>query len=355
MVVQTTVPINQHGFFGKQDETEKSKENEKKKEQLIEDLKSPKESPKKEEEKPFPFFGSTKPKETAPQETKPAPSGVVNSVRDLHKYSNSAKSDKIESTQKGGIIFNTSWKEESGTPKTKTSTQNDDYQKKKDLLLKKMQEIDDGEKTERAESGKFQKEYKFTQPVENLHHGRPSHPDVLLSPKNTRKNQGNFVGSNSRRKSKEEIDVEEISFGSYAPSFSKPKETKQDKKPSAGLFNDSKDGIIWNKDLDLKGMSDANSFNAASDSKDRNIKSSFGGESIFSTSTKAKPVADSNSLPWETNSRSSQSRTAFNGGSKQSTLFATTTYNQQKSPFAAKPITTAVNDDIDDDIEEFIL
>lgn len=232
------------------------------------------------------------------------------------------------------VVFNSSWKDDIGENKRKASTtQNDDYQKKKELLLQKMKDIDNSESNERSSSGKSQKDYKFSEPVENLHHGRPSHPEVNLSPRSSRKNQSNFTTTNGRRTSKEDIDVDEITFGSYAPSFSKPKDVNQEKqavKPSSV---------------------DSNSL----DSNDRNVRSSFGGENIFSTSTKAKPVADSAGLPWETNSRPSQGRATFNANNKQNTLFATTPYSQQKSPFAAKPITAGANDDIDDDIEEFIL
>ncbi|PIK56978.1 putative lebercilin [Apostichopus japonicus] len=207
---------------------------------------------RRKEEEDFPFFGPSNPKQSPSQSTK-QPTGVVNSVRDLHKYSNSGKSDKNE--KKDNVVFNSSWKDDIGENKRKASTtQNDDYQKKKELLLQKMKDIDNSESNERSSSGKSQKDYKFSEPVENLHHGRPSHPEVNLSPRSSRKNQSNFTTTNGRRTSKEDIDVDEITFGSYAPSFSKPKDVNQEKqavKPSSV---------------------DSNSL----DSNDRNVRSSFG-------------------------------------------------------------------------------
>ncbi|XP_054753217.2 inner centromere protein-like isoform X2 [Lytechinus pictus] len=197
--------------------------------------------------------------------------------------------------------------------------------RKKDLLLAKMKEIDN-----KPESRGSKKEYKFTQPIENLHNGKPSHPDLLGSPQSTPK--------------KKPAADSDTSFGGYAPSFGR-RAAAGDKSPikKGGLFeddDDDSDDIFATpkpKQADKSKDLRSNFFSDNKSTTPNKGRNSFEG-SIFSTSTKAKPVADSTTLPWE---KKTQQGSLFNQSNKPNGL----TVNVPKSSF----------DDFDDDIEEVIL
>nr|XP_054753217.1 apical junction molecule-like isoform X2 [Lytechinus pictus] len=197
--------------------------------------------------------------------------------------------------------------------------------RKKDLLLAKMKEIDN-----KPESRGSKKEYKFTQPIENLHNGKPSHPDLLGSPQSTPK--------------KKPAADSDTSFGGYAPSFGR-RAAAGDKSPikKGGLFEDNDDdsddifATPKPKQADKSKDLRSNFFSDNKSTTPNKGRNSFEG-SIFSTSTKAKPVADSTTLPWE---KKTQQGSLFNQSNKPNGL----TVNVPKSSF----------DDFDDDIEEVIL
>ncbi|XP_072019045.1 uncharacterized protein [Amphiura filiformis] len=196
---------------------------------------------------------------------------------------------------------------------------------RKDLLLARMRDIDDGKK---PDSGKSQRTYNHTDPVKNMHNGLPSHPEV----------------NKQRRKSIED----DLTFGSYAPSFTngatKPaaKGPAKKKNPFFDNDNDSDSGFKLSPKHSPQRAAKKNSlmadlFGNGSDKSDSQSRSSFGEETIFSSSTKAKPVADSGVYPWEKKVEVGQG----NGG------------NKPKN--GGLPPQKSYSDDFDDDIEEMTL
>ncbi|XP_071509172.1 uncharacterized protein [Diadema antillarum] len=278
------------------------------------------------DEADIPFFGS-KPKAPAP--SKPSNGFAVNSVRDLQKYSSTragsaGKPDSREDDERR----RKEEEEEMANQRRKQKEESErlaEERRKKDLLLAKMKEIDTGKPDSRGSK----KEYKFPPPVENLHNGKPSHPDLLGSPSSGGK----------QRKAADESST----FGGYAPSFGR--RAAAGDKPAAkkgGLFDDDDDDDFFSTpkvnqsdkkaDLISNLFSGSDSPNAPA-SKNR---SSLEG-TVFSTSTKAKPVADSAALPWE--------KTTPKGPISQPNKPNGISVNVPNSSF----------DDFDDDIEEVIL
>ncbi|XP_054753215.2 lebercilin-like isoform X1 [Lytechinus pictus] len=290
------------------------------------------------EEDNIPFFGS-KPKNAPPSKPKGAPPSkpnnamaAVNSVRDLHKYSSNVRqnsgSSKPDSRESGDNNERKREEEDLASQRKKQKEESErlaEERRKKDLLLAKMKEIDN-----KPESRGSKKEYKFTQPIENLHNGKPSHPDLLGSPQSTPK--------------KKPAADSDTSFGGYAPSFGR-RAAAGDKSPikKGGLFeddDDDSDDIFATpkpKQADKSKDLRSNFFSDNKSTTPNKGRNSFEG-SIFSTSTKAKPVADSTTLPWE---KKTQQGSLFNQSNKPNGL----TVNVPKSSF----------DDFDDDIEEVIL
>nr|XP_054753218.1 lebercilin-like isoform X3 [Lytechinus pictus] len=290
------------------------------------------------EEDNIPFFGS-KPKNAPPSKPKGAPPSkpnnaiaAVNSVRDLHKYSSNVRqnsgSSKPDSRESGDNNERKREEEDLASQRKKQKEESErlaEERRKKDLLLAKMKEIDN-----KPESRGSKKEYKFTQPIENLHNGKPSHPDLLGSPQSTPK--------------KKPAADSDTSFGGYAPSFGR-RAAAGDKSPikKGGLFEDNDDdsddifATPKPKQADKSKDLRSNFFSDNKSTTPNKGRNSFEG-SIFSTSTKAKPVADSTTLPWE---KKTQQGSLFNQSNKPNGL----TVNVPKSSF----------DDFDDDIEEVIL
>ncbi|XP_071506950.1 uncharacterized protein [Diadema antillarum] len=278
------------------------------------------------DEADIPFFGS-KPKAPAP--SKASNSFAVNSVRDLQRYSsNRAGSAGKPDSREDDERRRKEEEEEMANQRRKQKEESErlaEERRKKDLLLAKMKEIDTGKPDSRGSK----KEYKFPPPVENLHNGKPSHPDLLGSPSSGGK----------QRKAAEESST----FGGYAPSFGR--RAAAGDKPAAkkgGLFDDDDDDDFFSTpkvnqsdkkaDLISNLFSGSDSPNAPA-SKNR---SSLEG-TVFSTSTKAKPVADSAALPWE--------KTTPKGPISQPNKPNGISVNVPNSSF----------DDFDDDIEEVIL
>ena len=209
--------------------------------------------------------------------------------------------------------------------------------RKKDLLLSRMREIDDGQK---PGSGRSQKLYNHTDPVKNMHNGLPSHPDVSVK---------------SRRKSK---DSDELTFGGYAPTFAsstaaKPAAKGPVKKKNPFFDNDHDDndsdsGFKLSPKHSPQRVAKKNNlmadlFGSGSEKSENPSRSSFGEDNIFSSSTKAKPVADSGVYPWEKKVTVGQG-----GANKPNGGMAGA---GQKKPVAV----SSFSDDFDDDIEEMTL
>ncbi|XP_072019044.1 uncharacterized protein [Amphiura filiformis] len=262
-----------------------------------------------EDEEDYPFFGS-KPANN----TKPAPKATnkfaVQSVKDLQKYS-AARASPTDGR--------------SAKEREEQEAKEAEERHRKDLLLARMRDIDDGKK---PDSGKSQRTYNHTDPVKNMHNGLPSHPEV----------------NKQRRKSIED----DLTFGSYAPSFTngatKPaaKGPAKKKNPFFDNDNDSDSGFKLSPKHSPQRAAKKNSlmadlFGNGSDKSDSQSRSSFGEETIFSSSTKAKPVADSGVYPWEKKVEVGQG----NGG------------NKPKN--GGLPPQKSYSDDFDDDIEEMTL
>lgn len=226
--------------------------------------------------------------------------------------------------------------------------------RKKDELLAKMRQIDDGGK---PDSGRSRKSYSHTDPVKNMHNGLPSHPD----------------GTNKPRKNSSDDD---LTFGSYAPSFTvsggpKTASNKSTPKKKNPFFDndDASDGGFGGSpkqspkrvaagakktnlmaDLFGTGSSDkSDNPSSNSEKSDFPSRSSFGEDNIFSSTTKAKPLADTGSYPWEKKVTASEGNNnnkppVQNGGGG--------AFGGQKSSGRG---VTSFSDDFDDDLEEMTL
>ncbi|XP_033125669.1 lebercilin-like isoform X2 [Anneissia japonica] len=261
---------------------------------------------------------------------------AVNSVRGLQKYSNerSGSADKDNRSFGGNKVFGEPSKKSShnatvlptngnhATSVNKEQTERlnkekEDARRKKEELLAKMREID--QKSEKPDSGRSRKSYKFTNPVENLHNGLPS------------RGLGT-TGSSSN-------DEEDLAFGSYAPTFSKGSSSKkQDKSLANGHANQKKSDLLSN----LFSKGDTEKPNTSSDNDD-----------AFNFGTKAKPVKDKAAFPWDSEAENSKGTGAKTGRRAQevNSLFG---QNSSKAPYIGKLAVNEV-DDFDDDLEEVIL
>eukprot|EP00057_Strongylocentrotus_purpuratus_P022829 XP_011677303.1 PREDICTED: lebercilin [Strongylocentrotus purpuratus] len=294
------------------------------------------------EEDNVPFFGSkpkkapySRPKGAPPPSSNTSYSGAaVNSVRDLHKYSSNARRNsggsKPNSRESGDNNERKREEEDLAAQRKKQKEESErlaEERRKKDILLAKMRDLDT-----KPASGGTKKDYKFTQPIENLHNGKPSHPDLQGSP-------------NSTPKKKPAADTDAV-FGSYAPTFGR-RAAAGDKPPvkKGGLFDDDDDDDSDDifatpkpKPTDKSKDRRSNFFSDNKSTTPNKGRNSFEG-SVFSQSTKAKPVADNATLPWE--KKTQPQGNLFGQANKPNGL----TVNLPKSSF----------DDFDDDIEEVML
>ncbi|XP_033635992.1 myb-like protein X isoform X2 [Asterias rubens] len=305
----------------KQEEEAKEKERKKNEEERARKL----DYSSDEDDDKVPFFGDKKPAAAA----KPAsssPAFAVNSVRDLHKYSrgDGSNSGKDEAGRNQRTDSSDKQKEEDRLAEER---------RKKDLLLARMKDIDEGAK---PDSGRSRKNYNFTRPVENLHNGMPSHPDGALANGNQGKKADNAT-----------------TFGGYAPTFTAPK--AQPKPPKKSFFDDDDDdsGDLFSKpkpagtknDTNKKADLMADLFGNNAD-EEKAAKSSFNDDkNMFTSSTKAKPV----SYPWE------KKVDVGRGSNPSGGLFASSPTN--KAAGNSKAPGNMSHDSLDDidDIEEVIL
>lgn len=234
---------------------------------------------------------------------------------------------------------------------------------KKDLLLAKLRDIDDGKKAEKERDTFFltskadsdvgsttssRKSYQFTRPVENLHEGKWSHEDVTIP----------YLEKQKKRKEKEGEN------GSYQPSFGRRGEAKKsnDKKPGEVVFNSdfAKPPKPQEKKKDLM----ANLFGKDATTKANNNLN----DDIFSSSTFDKKQTNPAKLslfddePKQTTNREN-SLSLFGGGSallddelspNDSSKLLPRRQRHTTTTFQSRPAVTAV-DNYDDDIEEVIL
>ncbi|XP_060069674.1 myb-like protein X isoform X1 [Ylistrum balloti] len=249
--------------------------------------------------------------------------------------------------------------------------QMDEERRKKDLLLAKLRDIDEGKKTERdkshdpffltnkadsdvASTSSSKKSYQFTKPVENLHHGKWSHEDVSIP----------YLEKQKKKKDKED-DV-----GGYQPSFGRrgePKKTTGKKSGGDVVFNDDFGKPPKPKDTKKKDLM-ADLFGNQTTTKTSN---SFNDDDIFSSSkfdskkTNTAKLSLFDDEPKQTTTKRENSLSLFGGGSALLDDDTTTTKDSTKllprrqrhttTTFQTRPVVNAVDNNFDDDIEEVIL
>ncbi|XP_061176689.1 LOW QUALITY PROTEIN: uncharacterized protein LOC133185468 [Saccostrea echinata] len=201
--------------------------------------------------------------------------------------------------------------------------------------------------------------YTFSKPIENMHSGKPARDDVTVP----------YIEKKKQQKAQEDVDE----FGGYMPSFSSNKTTSKTTKKSGGIvFNDDflsskPPPKKTNKKSDL--MSDL--FGKQTNTTSQNLDDN----DIFkpSTTKKTTTVNSSNksSFPWDDDDskttakkpatkRENSTSALFGGGSalidddfstKDSSKMLPRRPRQTTTTFQARPAVTAV-DHYDDDIEE---
>ncbi|XP_022082035.1 lebercilin-like protein isoform X1 [Acanthaster planci] len=278
-------------------------------------------------EENIPFFGS-KPTGVQKPPVAKTPPYAVNSVRDLHRYSRGDNNSNIpkQGIDEGGQI---DLNQANTADQEKEAERVAEERRKKDLLLAKMREIDDGRK---PDSGRSHKSYNFTKPVENLHNGVPSHPEET-GPAKGKKDDA-------------------LLFGSYAPTFTSGKVAQKPKKKSFFDDDDDSDSDLFSKRKPATSPQGDKKSNLMADlfgnsaSEEKVTKSSFGEDkNVFTSSTKAKPL----SYPWE-------KKVDVVGGTNAASPGAANS-SKDKGPSASKAVMNMSHDSLDDidDIEEVVL
>ncbi|XP_033740405.1 trichohyalin-like isoform X2 [Pecten maximus] len=247
--------------------------------------------------------------------------------------------------------------------------QMDEERRKKDLLLAKLRDIDDGKKTERdkshdpffltnkadsdvASTSSSKKSYQFTKPIENLHHGKWSHEDVSVP----------YLEKQKKKKEKEDD-------GGYQPSFGRRGDSKNTKGKKTGdvVFNDDFAKPPKPKDNKKKDLM-ADLFGNQPTKKTNNT---FNDDDIFSSSnfdtkkTNTAKLSLFDDEPKQTTTKRENSLSLFGGGSALLDDDTTTTNDSSKllprrqrhttTTFQSRPVVNAAENNFDDDIEEVIL
>ena len=241
--------------------------------------------------------------------------------------------------------------------------------RKKDLILQKLREIDEGgqkddkkkehffvtsPREDTMDSQSSKKSYTFSRPTENLHKGKPSHDDL------------NFGGSHSGRKKNvvNKVDIDGLEKGGYNPSFvssnkGAPKSTK-----NLSLFDN--DTSVTKTNTTAKKsrlMEDLFGSKDDSSSKRNDIFDSGSSKKVGKTSDRSGfPWDDEPSKHKDTGTKRENSSTLFGGGSalindqdfQTSSRSTTMRRPKQTTTTFTRPTVTAV-DHLDDDIEEVIL
>ncbi|KAL3882396.1 hypothetical protein ACJMK2_028740 [Sinanodonta woodiana] len=250
--------------------------------------------------------------------------------------------------------------------------------KRKDMILQKLREIDEGKNINDTEKkpksnkeeffitntrsdslsndslGSSKKSYNFTKPVENMHIGKPAHEDVTVPV--------------LERKKRREVNLSDIEQGGYQPSFvEKPSGTK------VNSFDDDEPTFNTKKKNAKKSDLMTNLFGDTKDTKTTNKD----GDIKFSSPTPAKTGGGGRSFPWDdpkptvksnviSSAKRENSSALFGGGSAlieddlQTDAKHSTTGSAKHVPRRARQSNTFNRSkvpavDNDDDIEEVIL
>ncbi|XP_048769163.2 uncharacterized protein LOC125675482 [Ostrea edulis] len=200
--------------------------------------------------------------------------------------------------------------------------------------------------------------YTFTKPIENMHSGKPARNDVTVP----------YIEKKKKQKSQEDEDE----FGGYQPSFSSNKTTSKTAKKTGGIvFNDDFQSSKPPRKTGKKNDLMADLFGKQAKTTSQTIDD----DDIFkpSNTKKTTTVNSSNksSFPWDdeskttakkpTTKRENSTSALFGGGNalveddfstKDSSKMLPRRQRQTTTTFQARPAVTAV-DHYDDDIEEF--
>ncbi|OWF43915.1 Lebercilin [Mizuhopecten yessoensis] len=247
--------------------------------------------------------------------------------------------------------------------------QMDEERRKKDSLLAKLRDIDDGKKTKREESHdpvfltnktdsdvesitSSKKSYQFTKPVENLHHGKWSHEDVTIP----------YLEKQKKKKEKDD-DV-----GAYQPSFGRRGDTKKTGKKTGGdvVFNDDFAKPPKHRENKKKNlMADLFGNQPTTNTSNNNDEDIFNSTNFDKKKTNTAKLSLFDDEPKQTTTKRENSLSLFGGGSallddddttktKDSSKLLPRRQRHSTTTFQSRPMVTAV-DNYDDDIEEVIL
>lgn len=245
--------------------------------------------------------------------------------------------------------------------------QMDEERRKKDLLLAKLKDIDEGKKTERDKShdpffltnktdsdlgstSSSKKSYQFTKPVENLHHGKWSHEDVSVP----------YLEKQKKKKKEKDDD------GGYQPSFGRRGESKNTatKKTGDVVFNDDFAKPPKPKDNKKKDLM-ADLFGNQTTKKTNNDDDIFSSSNFDSKKKDTAKLSLFDDEPKQTTTKRENSLSLFGGGSalldddnntttKDSSKLLPRRQRHTTTTFQSRPVVNAV-EHFDDDIEEVIL
>lgn len=241
--------------------------------------------------------------------------------------------------------------------------------RKKDEILAKLRAIDEGQnkKSTTVENPIFmtsnndstsstptsKKSYSFTKPVENMHHGLPSHEDIT-------------VPYLEKQKQKRNQTSEAVG---YQPSFGSGKRGGQKDRPS---FLAADNDIFGSKSSQKEAKSNLMKDLFGGEKKSGTSNPVNGFDDDFFSTPKKKTSAQRSSFPWEDDSKlvhgkhgtqRENSSTLIGGGSAliedndgraDSSKLLPRRQRQPLTTFHTRPAVTAV-DNIEDDIEEVIL
>ncbi|KAK3583929.1 hypothetical protein CHS0354_033715 [Potamilus streckersoni] len=187
--------------------------------------------------------------------------------------------------------------------KMETDAAYQEERKRKDMILQKLREIDEGKNINDTEKkpksnkdeffitnarsdslsndslGSSKKSYNFTKPVENMHHGKPAHEDVTVPV--------------LERKKRREVNLSDIERGGYQPSFVEKSSGTKDTRVNS--FDDEEPIFNTKKKNDKKSDLMTHLFGDTKDTKTANKD----GDIKFPSPTPAKTGGGGRSFPWD--------------------------------------------------------